>query len=413
MSLNPFEQKPMKYMDSLMDWTEMYPKAYDKNSVSPYTKLRIILMNGTEYEAIWYSHQFHRHCADNDIRREFAEVRRVEQQQQKKISCLKPINENFLEHAIGYEHLAIDLTAILAQREKDPNVKMALDFALLEDFDHLYRYANLMDLEHQKKAETYVNSYVEMMPGRPTISEHRYPYDDVKRFINNKNADSLTKLNIAIITAAEQQTMNYYKNQAAFYTSDLGRKLVAEIGMIEEQHVTLYGGLMDTTCTWLEGWLNHEYTECYLYYSCYEDETCPKTKSIWERMFQQELVHLHKAAEMLKTHENKEWAEVIPNATFPELLKFSPQKEYVRKVLRDTVYLTGKKEAYEDVKKLPKNYEFFKYQQKINHDVDTVPSHNVITDTINAKGQDYRFQESEHPVKELRDRKVDNVNVGR
>ena len=42
MSLNPFEQKPMKYMDSLMDWTEMYPKAYDKNSVSPYTKLRII-----------------------------------------------------------------------------------------------------------------------------------------------------------------------------------------------------------------------------------------------------------------------------------------------------------------------------------------------------------------------------------
>ena len=118
MSLNPFEQKPMKYMDSLMDWTEMYPKAYDKNSVSPYTKLRIILMNGTEYEAIWYSHQFHRHCADNDIRRELAEVRRVEQQQQKKISCLKPINENLLEHAIGYEHLAIDLTAILAQRKR-------------------------------------------------------------------------------------------------------------------------------------------------------------------------------------------------------------------------------------------------------------------------------------------------------
>ena len=55
----------------------------------------------------------------------------------------------------------------------------------------------------------------------------------------------------------------------------------------------------------------------------------------------------------------------------------------------------------------------FQVSAKINHDVDTVPSHNVITDTINAKGQDYRFQESEHPVKELRDRKVDNVNVGR
>ncbi|MFW5780176.1 MAG: hypothetical protein ACOCWI_01810 [Bacillota bacterium] len=413
MSLNPFDQKPMKYDDSLMDWKDMYPLSYDKNDVDPYTKLRIILMNGTEYEAIWHSHQFHRHCTNNDLRREIAKMRRVEQQQQKKISCLKPINENILENTIGYEHLAVDLTAILAQREKDPAVKMALDFALLEDFDHLYRYANLMDMEANMQAQSLVGSYAEIMPGRPTISEHRYPYDDIRRCVNNKNADPLTKLNIAIIVAAEQQTMNYYQNQAGFYTSDLGRKLYAEIAMIEEQHVTHYGSLMDTNCTWLESWLNHEYTECYLYYSCYEDETCKNTKSVWEQMFQQELVHLHKAAEMLKTFENKEWQQVIPDGTFPQLLKFTLQKDYVRKVLRDTVYLTGKKEAYEDVSKLPKDYEFFRYQQIINHCVDDVASHNVIANTINVKGQDYRYEESLNPIKELQNRKVDNVNVGR
>ena len=52
-----------------------------------------------------------------------------------------------LEHTIGYEQLAVDLTAILAQRVTCPHVKSALDFALLEDFDHLYRYADLLEMD--------------------------------------------------------------------------------------------------------------------------------------------------------------------------------------------------------------------------------------------------------------------------
>ena len=278
MSFNPFNEKPMKYDETVMDWKGMYPKSYDKDTVDPYTKLRIILMNGAEYEEVWFGHHFHRHCQDNDLRRELGLVRRIEQQQQKKVSCMKPISENIIEQTIGYEHLAVDLTAILAGREKDPNVKMALDFALLEDFDHLYRYADLMDLEYGVHAEKLVGNLAEIMPGRPTISEHRYAYDDIKRPIVDKNADPITKLNIAIITAAEQQTMNYYMNQAAFYNTDLGRQLYAEIAMIEEQHVTHYGSLKDPNSTMLECWLNQEYTACYLYYSCYQDETCPETK---------------------------------------------------------------------------------------------------------------------------------------
>ena len=97
-----------------------------------------------------------------------------------------------------------------------------------------------------------MGNLAEIMPGRPTISEHRYAYDDIKRPIVDKNADPITKLNIAIITAAEQQTMNYYMNQAAFYNTDLGRQLYAEIAMIEEQHVTHYGSLKDPNSTMLE-----------------------------------------------------------------------------------------------------------------------------------------------------------------
>lgn len=147
--MNPFEEKPINIEKSIQNWCEIYPKQYNKYETSPYTKTRIILMNGTEFEANWFSHQFSRNCHNNDIRRELALTRRIEKQQQMKIAHLKPINENILETTIGYEQLAVDLTARLAQTEPDPNVKAALDFALLEDFDHLYRYSDLLDMEYR------------------------------------------------------------------------------------------------------------------------------------------------------------------------------------------------------------------------------------------------------------------------
>ena len=412
--MNPFEQKTKAADKLYLDWHKLYPKPYDKNEVDPYTRVRIILMNGTEYEAVWFSHQFHRHCGNNDLRRELAVLRRTEQQQQKKIACLKPIDESMLETTIGYEQLAVDLTAILARREPDPYVVQTMELALLEDFDHLYRYADLLDFERGIHAERLVGSYTEIMPGRPTISEHRHPRDSVRRAIDCELAAPITKLNTAIITAAEQQTMNYYMNLAGFYDSDLGRRLYQEIGMIEEQHVTQYGALMPTCCTWLESLLMHEYTECYLYYSCYEDETDPQIKKLWEQHFEQEVSHLHAAADLLKKYEGKEWGEVIPGGAFPELLKFTPQKDYVRKVLKKTVYNTA---AGEDpampVDTLSADAPFYQYQKMVCPNTEQVASHEVIEQSIAANGTDYRFQEKEHPVEALRDRAVDNTSVGR
>lgn len=412
--MNPFEVKTRPADSLYMDWPKLYPKAYDKNETDPYTKTRIILMNGTEYEAVWFSHQFHRHCENNDLRRELAVLRRVEQQQQKSIACLKPIDETLLETTIGYEQLAVDLTAILAQREPDPYAVQVMNLALLEDFDHLYRYANLLEMEHGIHAERLVGEYTEIMPGRPTIAEHRDPRDSVRRALCFKTSAPISRLNAAIITAAEQQTMNYYMNQCAFYGSEQGRKLYQEIAMIEEQHVTQYGALLDPACTWLENLLNHEYTECYLYYSCYEDETDDKVKKIWEQHFEQEVAHLHHAARLLQTYEGKDWYQVIPDGEFPQLLKFSPQKEYVRKVLKKTVCNTA---LLEDpavpVSELPRDAAFFSYQATVNTKPETVPSHAVIEAEIAAAGQDYRFEEKTHPIEELRSRTADNTTLAR
>ena len=413
MKFNPFEQKPKKLESIIMSWKDIEQKPYDKYEIDPYTRVRCILMNGTEYEAVWFSHQFSRHCLDNDAKRDIALVRRSEQQQQKLIAGLKPINENLLETTIGYEQLAVDLTAFLAQNEKDKDVVKALNFALLEDFDHLYRYSNMLESDLGEHAEKFVGSYTEIMPARPTISHHRHPYDTIKPHIDNKVANPFTKLNVQIITAAEQQTMNYYMNLGSFYKTQKGRNLYTEIGMVEEDHVSQYGSLIDPNPSWFESCLMHEYTECYLYYSMLNDESDPNIKKVWEMLFEQELAHLHASLKLLRKFENKDWNDVIPDANFPTLIKFKNNKEYIRDILNRTVCLTGDREDYIDIENLSCDANFFKYQNKVNKKAKDNASHIVICDHIETFGKDYRVEDKENPIKELRERDKDNITLGR
>ena len=396
---NPFEEKPMPIDKTYMDWSTMYSCPYNKYETDPYTKCRIVLMNGTEFEAQWFSRNFSRHCPDNDLRRELACVRRVEQQQQKRISSLKPKNESILEHTITYEQLAVDLTSVLAKQESNCMVKNALNFALLEDFDHLYRYSNLLDMEYGMDPKKLVGGYTEIMPARPTISEHRHPVDSIFPYVNNKKAEMLTKLNINIITAAEQQTMNYYMNVSPLYNkSDLGRRMYQEIGMIEEEHVTQYESLKDTTVTWLEDLLMHEYTECYLYYSCMQTECDPCIRRIWEECMIQEITHLHIAKDLLAKYENKDWQQVIPDGTFPQILCLRPNIEYVRNIIETTTGNTQSCSAVVPLCDLKEDAPFFCYQKIVNHDVDCVSTHNVIEQHIYCKGCDCRYQTEQHPL---------------
>jgi len=411
--MNPFTAQSKSIQENIKNWKELYPKPYNKNTAAPFTKVRVILMNGTEFESTWFLHQFARNCGDNDLRREIALIRNQEQQQQKRLSCLKPLNENFLETTISYEQLAIELTAILAQNEKDQNNIAALNLALLEDFDHLYRFSNLLKKDFKIEAGNLVGEFTEIMPGRPTICEHRHPYDHIKYSMDAKKADPISKLAAGIIVAAEQQTMNFYMNMAANYHNDLGRKLFAEIGMVEEMHVSQYECLKDPTCTWLENWLMHEYTECYLYYSMSEDESDKYIKDIYKEHFEMEVAHLKRVAELLKKYEKKDVKTVIPAPEFPKLLKFGQNKQYIRDVIKNTVYITSDREKYLDARKLSKTADFFKFNDTVNVKPDYVASHLVIKESIQEfKGKDYRHQDSPHPIKELDDRTKDNTTVG-
>ena len=411
MNFNPFKEKPKSLESTIMSFTKISHKPFDKDG-SAYTRVRQILMNGTEFEAVWCKHHFHRHCLDNDVRRQVALLRRCEQQQQKLVAGLKPVNESILVSTIGYEQLAVDLTAFLAQRTKNLAFKDALDFALLEDFDHLYRYANLMENDTAEHAEKYVGSYTEIMPARPTVAHHRHPYDAVN-FPLPKDASLVDKLDAMIITAAEQQTMNYYMNIAGFYKNTAGKNLYTEIGMIEEQHVTEYGSFLDATASPFVNLLMHEYTEAYLYYSMSLCETDKDIKSLYEMLLEQEIAHLFVAKKLMEKHDKKSYEEVIGEGTFPEPIKLHENINYVRDIIKNTVNNTKVKEGYCLVKDLNDNADFFKYQNKVCKNVDKASSHLVIKKNIEKNGQDYRFETKEHPLKELRDRKSDNNTLAR
>lgn len=410
--MNPFET-PSQPIDSYyMDWAKMYPKSYNKKTTSPFTKTRIILLNGTEFESNWFLHQFARNCNDQSLRKEIAIIRKQEQQQQKRISCLKPLNENILEETIAYEQLAIELTAILAQNEDDENNKLALEFALLEDFDHLYRFANLLHMDYGIDAEMLVGKFTEITPGRPTINEHRYPIDNVRYPMDSTKASPYSKLVANIITTAEQQTMNFYMNVAQIYKNHLGRRLFAEIGMVEEEHVTQYESLKDPNCTWLEQWVMHEYTECYLYYSCMVDESDDYIRSIWQDHFEMEVAHLKRATQLLQQYEGTDVSVVIPQPEFPQLLKFGENKNYIRNVLK-SVGITSIEEEYVVAKDLPSDHRFFEHLDHINRQPEDVASHEVISSHIDMFGEDYRFEIKSHPIRSLQSRTSDNTTAGR
>ena len=60
--MNPIKERAKNLENCFLPLKKMYPRSYNKNKTSPYTKTRVILMNGTEFESQWFMHNFARHC---------------------------------------------------------------------------------------------------------------------------------------------------------------------------------------------------------------------------------------------------------------------------------------------------------------------------------------------------------------
>ncbi len=336
MSVDIFKEKGVPLEKQSFTWRELVQAPTSKLDDDAFTRVRIILMNGLEAETIRFSHA----CArmNKDLQEPLARARRVDQHQQTLVNWLLPADLSPLETTLGFEQVAIEVTASVAEREPDPYMAQVYRFGLLEDFDHMYRFAALYDRMAGGDANNILQSYTDIMPGRPTEVEHRDPADDLRNHYEKNTAEPLTKLHAVTIMAAENQTHDYYMTIGPMFADPVARQLYAEIASIEEQHTTQYESIIDPNETWIEKWMMHEAMEAYNYMSCAQYETNPRIKEIWERFTDYELGQLHFAMDVFKKVENRDPAEVLPES-LPEPIDFSSHREFVRETLEQEVDL--------------------------------------------------------------------------
>jgi rubrerythrin len=361
MALNLFEDKGTPLNQQRFTWREMAGRPISKLDDDAFTRVRVILMNGMETEALRFSHAAAR--SNLELRRPLAEIRRVEQHQATLVNWLIGSDHSPLETTIGYEQVAIEVTAALAQQEPDAYLAQNYRYGLLEDFDHMYRYSALLDRLEGKDSNNILQSYTDVLPGRPTVVEHRAPRNDLRRPFNRQSAAPLTKLNALILTASEHQTHDYYMNIGPLFADPVARQLYAEIASIEEQHVTQYESLLDPSQSLLENWLLHEAMEVYTYYSCVRSEPNPRIKAIWERMLNYELGHFHVVADLFKERERRDPQEIV-GESLPEPIAFESQREFVRATLANEVDLRASGEDFVDMAQEPQ--ESLDYRNTLN-----------------------------------------------
>src|SRR5215207_554048 len=202
MTLDIFKEKGTPIDKQLFTWRELVQAPTSKLDDDAFTRVRIILMNGLESDA---------------VRLPLAKIRRVEHHQQTMVNWLLPADLSPLETTIGFEQVAIEVTASVALREPDEYLAQVYRFGLLEDFDHLYRFSALMDRVAGADANNIIQNYTDIMPGRPTMIEHRAPEDDLREHYISAKADPLTKLHAVTITASENQTRDYYMTMGPMF----------------------------------------------------------------------------------------------------------------------------------------------------------------------------------------------------
>jgi hypothetical protein len=353
-----------------LSWRDMVGKPISKLDDDAFTRVRIILMNGLELDSLRTKQVALR--MNRDARVTLAQLMRVEQHQATTINWLMGADHSPIETTIGYEQTAIEVTASVAQLEPDPYLAQGYRYALLEDFDHLYRYSALLDRLEGKDANNITQGYTDIVPGRPTIVHHRAPEHELLKPYE-KGAKLATKLHALTLTGGEYQTHDYYMNIGPIFADPLARQLYAEIASVESQHITHYGSMLNPDESPLEKLLLSEACEVWNYAGCLAQETNPRVKAIWARFLDFELGHFQVALQLFKDTERRDPQEVLGDGKLPGFIQFKSQREFVRKTVEAEVPL--RKNGTEFVDEQNEGQSSLVYREAVN--ADGSPSTNV------------------------------------
>jgi len=335
-SINLLKDKGAALDRQRFTWKDMVGKPISKLDDDAFTRVRVVLMNGIESDSIRTKQTALR--MNLPLREKLAQLMRAEQHQQTCINWLLGPDHSPLETTIAYEQVAIEVTASIAQLEQDDYQSQSYRYALLEDFDHLYRYAALLDRLEGKDANNITQGYTDIIPGRPTLVHHRAPEHELTEPYA-RDAALATKLHALTLVSGEYQTHDFYMHFGPTFADPVARQLYAEIASVELQHITHYGCMLNPEESLLEKLLICEANEVWNYAACAQQESNPRLKALWERFLDYELGHLQLARQLFQDVERRDPAEVLGDGILPPGIRYESQREYVRRVLADEVSL--------------------------------------------------------------------------
>src|SRR3954454_17423392 len=103
MGLSLFRTRGTPLERQAFTWRELVQPPYSKLDDDAFTRVRVILMNGIESEALRVGHA----CArmNRPLQLALARVRRIEQHQQTLVNWFNPADQRPLETTIGFEQV--------------------------------------------------------------------------------------------------------------------------------------------------------------------------------------------------------------------------------------------------------------------------------------------------------------------
>jgi hypothetical protein len=363
MTINLFQDKGIPLARQRMSWRDMVGKPISKLDDDAFTRVRIILMNGLELDSVRTKQTALR--MSRDARVSLAQLMRVEQHQATAINWMIGADHSPLETTIGYAQAAIEITASVAQLESDQYLAQGYRYALLEDFDHLYRYAAMLDRLEGKDANNIIQGYTDIAPARATSDHHRAPEHDLLRPYE-PGALLATKLHALTLTGAEYQTHDYYMNIGPLFADPLARQLYAEIASVESQHITHYGSMLNPEESVLEKLLLAEACEVWNYAGCLAQEDNPRVKAIWEKFLDYELGHFQVALQLFRDVERRDPVEILGKGDLPAFIAFRSHRDFVRRTIADESSL--RKDGKDFVEQPDEASASLEYREAVNAD---------------------------------------------
>ncbi|MFC8436504.1 hypothetical protein [Streptomyces sp. NPDC057253] len=298
------------------------PDAVDDGD--PFTRCRVMTMHAIETEAALFDEELVRSCGDPKATGILTRLHDIEGRQLRTLRRLVPGRPGVLEAAVAQEQVSVDLTAWVARMEPDPRRRSLYRRTLEEDFDHLYRLANLYEMTTHRSAGLDAEDLVTMEPRRRSTIR---PASGGTRPRQRRTAPpALSELHALTLGITQLQTTHFYDGIGLRRPGR--RRTCGELGSIGHEHLTRADTSTDPGRTAWEELVMREYNECYLYHCFAEQETDSQLKALWEFHLGLELGHLHAACNLMRRQDGLDPSDILP-PQLPSALDFTGNRDYL------------------------------------------------------------------------------------